>query len=60
MTLEATQSLIYNILDTHDIPLTKEDLAWAFTQDKTAAEVVEYVQRYVGDRCFLGLEEAEM
>lgn len=60
MTPETAQSLIYKILETHDIPLTKEDLAWAFTQDKTAVAVVEYAERYLGDDSFLGLEEAEM
>lgn len=60
MTPEEAQARIYGILQTHDIPLTKEDLSWAFTQDKTAAEVIGYTERYLGEECFLGLEEAEM
>ncbi|KAF8458438.1 hypothetical protein BGX38DRAFT_567898 [Terfezia claveryi] len=60
MTPEETQARIYGILQTHDIPLTKEDLSWAFTQDKTATDVIEYTERYLGEECFLGLEEAEI
>lgn len=60
MTPKEAQSLIYSILETHDIPLAKEDLSWAFTQDKTAAEIVEYTEKYLGEANLLGLEEAEM
>ncbi|KAF8419576.1 hypothetical protein EV426DRAFT_274065 [Tirmania nivea] len=60
MTPEEAQARIYGILQTHDIPLKKEDLSWAFMQDKTAAEMIEYTERYLGEECFLGLEEAEI
>jgi len=60
MTPEEAQAHIYRILQTHDIPLAKEELSWAFAQDKTAVEVVEYTERYLGEECILGLEEAEM
>ena len=60
MTPSSAQSRVFEILGTHDIPLAQEDLAWAFSSEKTATEIVDYVERYLGSECFVGLEEAEM
>lgn len=60
MTPEEAQSLIGSVLCTHDIPLPVADLAWAFTQDRTSGQLVEFAQQYLIPDCLLGLEEAEM
>ncbi|KAF8468975.1 hypothetical protein BDZ91DRAFT_781917 [Kalaharituber pfeilii] len=60
MTPDEVQSHIYRILETHDIPLSRQDISWAFTSDKTAAAVVDYAERYLGRENLLGLEESEI
>ncbi|KAI5811223.1 hypothetical protein DFH27DRAFT_532237 [Peziza echinospora] len=54
------QAHIYDILTTHDIPITREDISWAFSSSKTAVEIDEYAEKYLGPECFLSLEEAEI
>ena len=59
MTPDEVQSLISSVLYTHDIPLGA-DLAWAFAQDKTSCQLVDFAQQYLIPDCLLRLEEAEM
>ncbi|KAI5841022.1 hypothetical protein DFP73DRAFT_586474 [Morchella snyderi] len=47
-------------LEAHQIPLTSDDVSWAFSSPKTAVPVTDWVERYLGKDTLVSLEEAEI
>ncbi|KAH8150419.1 uncharacterized protein LAJ45_05631 [Morchella importuna] len=54
------QSHLLHELKSHHIPLTSDDVSWAFSNPKTAAPVIDWVERYLSHDTLLSLEEAEI
>lgn len=54
------QSHLLHELKSHNIPLTSDDVSWAFSNTKTAIPVTDWVERYLGHDTLVSLEEAEM
>ncbi|RPB14029.1 hypothetical protein P167DRAFT_564213 [Morchella conica CCBAS932] len=54
------QSHLLHELKSHHIPLTSDDVSWAFSNPKTAAPVTDWVERYLSHDTLLSLEEAEI
>ncbi|KAH0608398.1 uncharacterized protein H6S33_001532 [Morchella sextelata] len=54
------QSRLLRELESHQIPLTSDDVSWAFSNTKTAVPVTDWVERYLGKDTLVSLEEAEI
>lgn len=49
--------LLLRVLDERDIPLGRDDVAWAFESSQTADETRAWVREYLSDSCLLSKEE---
>ncbi|KAL7276570.1 hypothetical protein RUND412_000450 [Rhizina undulata] len=54
------QAHLLQVLQSHELSLGEDDVAWAFSNPKTVGPVVEWVERYLGEETLLSLEEAEI
>jgi len=48
------------VLRERDIPLTRDDVKWAFQSPQTSAEVNSWVQKFLGPDTLLSKEEVEL
>ncbi|KAI9815562.1 MAG: hypothetical protein M1827_002696 [Pycnora praestabilis] len=57
---QAPQARLLAVLRERDIPLTRDDVGWAFDSPQTNGQVTQWVQQYLGAETLLSKEELEL